>query len=261
MRPARLAPGGASLLRDEESSMRHARIGDDLVAYRLRRSRRRTIGFAIDVGGLSITAPHRVPLVEIDRAIADKQRWIARKLVEWREHARRRERAAVRWAQGGTLTLLGEPLSLAIRPGARVHVEREGGTLHVRIAGAVDSGAADPEALRHAVHAWLKIQARGVFGERLAEFTRRHGIAPAHWSLSSARTRWGSCSAAGAVRLNWRLVQFPLSIVDYVIAHELAHLQELNHGPRFWARVSELCPDWQAARRWLRHHPDDITMA
>jgi len=77
------------------------------------------------------------------------------------------------------------------------------------------------------------------------------------WSLSSARTRWGSCSADGSIRLNWRLVHFPLDIVDYVIAHELAHLRELNHGTRFWQIVGDLFPEYERARAWLRDFPED----
>ena len=73
-------------------------------------------------------------------------------------------------------------------------------------------------------------------------------------------TRWGSCTPDGAVRLNWRLVHFPLEIIDYVIAHELAHLRELNHGPRFWSTVGELFPDFDRARAWLRNFPDDMPL-
>ena len=244
-------------LRRADGETRQARIGHDLVAYRLRRSARRTIGFTIDAQGLSITAPHRVALPDIDRAIADKQHWIARKLVEWRERVERHRQRAVRWADGGTLLVLNETLTLSVRaPAGRARIERDAHRLQVWLA-----GEPTEEALRRAVQRWLQARAREVFGQRLAAFAQAHGVAPARWSLSSARTRWGSCSAAGAIRLNWRLVHFPLAIVDYVIAHELAHLAEMNHGPRFWQRVTELYPDWQAARGWLRANAHEITTA
>ena len=83
-------------------------------------------------------------------------------------------------------------------------------------------------------------------------------MAPKRWALSSARTRWGSCAADGSIRLNWRLMHFPVEIIDYVVAHELAHLREMNHGPRFWSAVGELFPDWKRAREWLRGFPDDV---
>jgi len=98
----------------------------------------------------------------------------------------------------------------------------------------------------------LKRQARSLFAERLAHFERQHACVPVRWSLTSARTRWGSCSPGGHVRLNWRLIHCPIPVIDYVIAHELAHLEELNHGPRFWARVEVLYPDWRRERKALR---------
>ena len=100
----------------------------------------------------------------------------------------------------------------------------------------------------------LKRQARTIFAERLEHFERVHACAPVGWSLTSARTRWGSCSPSGHVRLNWRLVRCPVPVIDYVIAHELAQLEELNHGPRFWARVEVLYPDWRRERKALREY-------
>jgi len=168
-------------------------------AYILKRSNRRTIGFRIDDRGLTVTAPERAPIVEIERALQAKSAWIERKLREWKERP----------------TVEGSP-----------------------------STAAEIRA--------LKRQAKTLLSERLAQFHQRHGCAPTRWSLSSARTRWGSCSASGHVRLNWRLVHLPIELVDYVIAHELAHLSELNHSPRFWQRVEALYPSWREHRAALR---------
>jgi len=77
-------------------------------------------------------------------------------------------------------------------------------------------------------------------------------VVPPPLSLSAARTRWGSCSTRSGIRLNWRLLHFPLPVIDYVVVHELAHLREMNHSPRFWAIVSGVCPNWQALRVELR---------
>ena len=71
--------------------------------------------------------------------------------------------------------------------------------------------------------------------------------------VRSQRSRWGSCSARGTISLNWRLIQAPDFVRDYIIYHELAHLREMNHSVRFWARVETLCPEWRAAERWLKH--------
>ena len=113
------------------------------------------------------------------------------------------------------------------------------------------TGAA-PGALRDAVQRWLKRQAREVFEARCVVYGERLGVQPTRLQLSSARTRWGSASADGSIRLNWRLVHFPLPMIDYVVVHELAHLREMNHSARFWSVVREALPDFEAARDALR---------
>lgn len=222
------------------------------VHYELRRSRRRTIGFAIDDRGLRVTAPRWVPLAEIERALQEKSRWILRKLAEWRTHQARRERVTVLWQHGATLRYLGDTLTLSVDADTR-GVTHDGPLLRVGLP--PQSG---DEQLKDRVQSWLQARAREVFAERIPLFAARLGRTPSRWALSSARTRWGSCTPDGAIRLNWRLVHFPLEIIDYVIAHELAHLRELNHGPRFWSTVGELFPDFDRARAWLRDLPDDM---
>jgi predicted metal-dependent hydrolase len=235
---------------------RVARLGEHAVEYELRRSRRRTIGFYVDDTGLRVTAPRWVSVSDIDAALADKERWILRKLVEWREHARRRERLAVRWEEGGTVAFLGTMLTMTIDVGPTRSVTRDGDLLRVGL-----PEAPDAEQLKGAVQAWLQAQARELFALRLPVYTARLGREPTRWRLSSARTRWGSCAPDGSIRLNWRLVHFPLEIVDYVVVHELAHLNEMNHGPRFWATVEALLPEFDAARRLLKDYPDDLSMS
>ena len=120
-------------------------------------------------------------------------------------------------------------------------------TLHV----ALGHGAGEAQ-LRDAVQCWLQRQARRIFEERCAIYAERLGVRMTRLALSSAQTRWGSASASGAIRLNWRLIHFSLSTIDYVVAHELAHLREMNHSPRFWDVVRSVLPDYEGARRALR---------
>ncbi|HWS75103.1 MAG TPA: SprT family zinc-dependent metalloprotease [Quisquiliibacterium sp.] len=229
---------------------RFARLRGDFVEYELRRSARRTIGFTIDERGLTVTAPRSVAQTQIDAALGERADWVLRKLQEWREHAARQDRLAVRWEHGGALPYLGETLVLRVEHGRRSAPRREGCELRIGLA-----TQASAQHIRDSAQGWLKAQARALFAERLEHHAARHGTAPRRWALSSARTRWGSCSADGSIRLNWRLVHFPPDIVDYVICHELAHLREMNHGPRFWRLVGEMYPDYERARKWLRTHP------
>lgn len=247
--PAPPTTGSAPPARTD--GLRSACLNGHAISWELRRARRRTIGFMIDERGLRVSAPRWVTLAEIDRAISDKADWILRKLVEWREHAARRERLVPRWEDGAPIRLLGRTLTLRLDADGR-GVEAVGDELRIGL-----PAGASIEQIKDRVQSWLQQRARATFGERIPLFASRLGRAPTRWALSSARTRWGSCTPDGAIRLNWRLIHFPLEIVDYVIAHEMAHLREMNHGPRFWSTVGELFPDFERARSWLRQFPDD----
>lgn len=222
------------------------------VRWELVRSRRKTIGFQIDARGLRVSAPRWVPLWEVERALQEKADWILRKLAEWQTHEQRRQALTPRWEHLTPIRLLGETLTLTIDPGTR-GIVRDGQVLRVGL-----PREAPGEHVQEFVQRWLREQARALFAERIPVFSARLGRAPARWTLSSARTRWGSCGPDGSVRLNWRLIHFPGEVIDYVIAHELAHLVELNHSPRFWSLVGELFPDYERVRGVLRHHYDDI---
>src|SRR6266705_338071 len=122
----------------------------------------------------------------------------------------------------------------------------------VRVSGAqLEVGLADGAGLRERVLAWIREQALAFFRERVAALTRPLGLAVSGVGLSNAQTQWGSCSEGGRVLINWRLMLLPPHVIDYVIAHEIAHRRELNHSERFWDIVAALYPDYRAARRAL----------
>jgi predicted metal-dependent hydrolase len=111
---------------------------------------------------------------------------------------------------------------------------------------------ASPEQIRDMVQAWLMRQARRIFLERLDHFAPVLGVQWKKMSLSNAGTRWGSASLDGSIRLNWRLVHFRMSVVDYVVVHELSHLRVMDHSPRFWDTVRSVVPDYAALRQQLK---------
>jgi predicted metal-dependent hydrolase len=247
----------ASTAAPSSGSGRRILLGGQWVDYALVRVRRRSIGFLIDDQGLRVSAPKWVTLGQIESALQDKSSWILRKIVEWREHAKRQERLSVRWEDGGLIAHLGRPLTLRSDPLVRgVQLDPHSDTLRVGLP--PQAGATQ---LRDAVQAWMQSQARILFDTRLKHWTPRLGVHPSRWQLSSARTRWGSCTAQGAIRLNWRLIHFPLDIIDYVIVHELAHLKEMNHSPRFWATVQSVLPEFDQIRRQLKDFPDDLHLS
>ncbi len=227
------------------------------VGYELRRARRRSIGFVIGAEGLAVSAPRWVSVAEIEQALQQKSRWILAKLQQQRERAGRLQAARVDWRDGVSLPYLGRPLTVRLDPLARGAVLREepagldgivARSLHLGL----PAGAA-PAQIRDAVQSWLQRQARKLFEERCAAFAPRLGVRIQRLSLSSASTRWGSASASGAIRLNWRLVHFGLPVIDYVVTHELSHLREMNHSAAFWEVVRSVMPDFEAARGALRH--------
>jgi hypothetical protein len=206
-------------------------LGGRLVEYRFARRRRRTIGISIDGEGVRVAAPLRAPWREIEGFLRAKQRWIVAKLDEWSSAPRP---AVLRVESGERLPLLGEMVELHVRPGP---AQRHGGILGV-------SGSKP-------LLAWLKATALEVLRPRAAHYAARVERPAPRVALSNARTQWGVCNEDGSIRLSWRLVHLEPALADYVVAHEVAHLVELNHSRRFWTLVSALYPDWRAARERL----------
>ncbi|MBS0444731.1 MAG: M48 family metallopeptidase [Proteobacteria bacterium] len=235
---------------------REMRLDGHVVAYAFRRARRRSIGFVVGTDGLAVSAPRWVSIGDVESALADKAGWILRKLGEQQERARRLAAAKVDWRDGTSIPFLGEPVIIVLDPRAAGAVLNSDAsalpgvprlTLHVGL-----PHTAEPVQIRDAVQSWLQRQARRVFDERCRIYAERIGVRFRRLGLSSAQTRWGSASADGTIRLHWRLVHFALPTIDYVVAHELAHLREMNHSPRFWDVVRSVLPDYETARSTLR---------
>ncbi|WP_310384751.1 SprT family zinc-dependent metalloprotease [Roseateles sp.] len=223
-------------------------LGGHPVAYELRRARRRSIGFVVGREGLRVSAPRWLPQADIERALLQKADWILRKLLEQTERARRVDAARIEWRDGGMLKFLGQPVWLRLDPGfSGVRLDESGSLILLGL-----PLSATETQVRDAVQAWLKRRARSVFEPRCQQFAQALGVQMKQLRLSSAQTRWGSASSDGSIRLNWRLIHFAPDIIDYVVAHELAHLREMNHSPRFWAVVASVLPDYQVARGHLR---------
>lgn len=223
----------------------HLALDGALVSYTIKRSaRRRTISILVDEDGLRVGAPWHAPQSAIERLLHKHSAWVLRKVEEW--NARRA--APRRWSDGETLMLLGERLTLRLTEPAT------GGLLHLQGSELIVplSGAA-PRSIARAVQDWLCTEALDRFRERVEHYRLLAGIAVSpEVRLSAARTRWGSCHANGRILLNWRLVQMPLRLIDYVVAHEVAHLLEMNHSRRFWRAVAGMVPDYAARRSALR---------
>ena len=198
----------------------------------VRRRGRRGVGFKVDANGLTVNAPATMPLARIESLVRSSERWVLRKIAEWRT----RRVAPIEWQDGTALPYLGRELVLSIAQGPRAAVQLGDGVLLATLRNPA------PEAVHRAVVAWYKRAALAHLAGRTFTLARIAGLTPPRVMISPALSRWGSCNARREIRLAWRLVKARTALIDYVICHELAHLRHMNHSPAFWAEVERQCP-------------------
>jgi predicted metal-dependent hydrolase len=209
------------------------------IHYRVRRSpRARRVRVTVDATrGVEVVLPSRAPEREAAAAIRELRPWIERRVAELTRVN------AVLAARGGTVPYLGEPLALITEPG-RARVHRRGPALLV------------PDGVQRgpALERWYRNAARKEITARLDRACALAGSSYSRLTIRGQRTRWASCSGDGAMSFNWRLLLAPEPVLDYVVWHEVCHLEALDHSPRFWALVASRCPDYRQHVRWLRRH-------
>ena len=236
---------------------RTVRLGACDVAYEFKRGKRRTIGLSVSTDGLSVSAPRWTPVGEVEALLHDKSAWVLEKLQSARQRAGEMAQARIHWADGVEFDYLGERMRLQLDPthaftqvGAVFEPAAEAGGMATLRLGL--SQNAQEAQIRDAAQAWLMKRAKALFTERLDHFAPQLGVRYSKLRLSSAGTRWGSASADGSIRLNWRLIHLKLDMIDYVVVHELSHLHHMDHSPQFWDVVARVLPDHAQRRRALR---------
>ena len=223
------------------------------VAYTLKRCRRRTIGMKIDSDGLTVRIPSRESLRWVESVLRDKAHWIVKKLDEWEN----KKSSQLAWEEESVFPLLGEPWRLAatatgvMRMTQATQATLKGGVEERQLKLPLPS-ALTARQIEEIVMEWYRDQALTCFSERIAYYADKLGVTRPQLRLSRAKTLWGSCNSRGVVHLHWRLIQMPLNLVDYVVAHELSHLIEMNHSPAFWQTVGRVYPDYVTARKQLK---------
>ena len=216
----------------------------EAIPYQLERRSRKTVGLKINPNGLIVHAPTRLSQKELERMLLSKADWIVKKLEAQQEN----QLEKFIWKNGASLLLLGNAIELSVRldPVNRA-LEYEPGRISVAL-----PTPNDQTSIARKVLQWYKKQALADFKRRIALLAAKLGVEIPPLLLSSARSRWGSCNSRGEVRLNWRLLQAPPHIINYVVAHELAHLKEMNHSAKFWATVERIYPDYKTAEKELK---------
>jgi hypothetical protein len=218
--------------------------------YTIRRSdRARRLRIVVAPTGVEVVLPRRMALRHAEEFVAEKSRWIERTLRQYRDA----EAALppVRLEDGGEIPFLGRtfPIRINVEPErTRPGVARRGAALHV---GVMEPGE---EAIRDALTRWYKRQARIEIAGRLDWATLRAGTSYTKLQIRDPSSRWASCSSSGAMSFSWRLLLAPEQVLDYVVEHEVAHLDVMDHSKRFWRLVEQRCPDYREHERWLRSY-------
>ena len=207
------------------------------------RSKRRTIALIVERdGSLTVRAPKRTPVAEIDSFIQEKSNWIIRTREKVKAIAEIPER---KYEDGEKFLFLGNEYELKLAKPQRPALKFNNG---------FSLGSTSQKRAEQVFIRWYKAQAFAVISERTKILSEQYGFKPKQVKISSARTRWGSCSPDGTLNFTWRLVMAPLDVIDYVVIHELVHLRVKNHSGKFWMSVETIYPDYKNQRKWLREN-------
>jgi len=215
---------------------------------RLIRSQRKTIAILVQNDGkVVVRAPLFVSETRIQKFVDLKKDWITTQ----QKKAYSRRGPLHQFKEGELFLFLGREIPLKL-------IESEDGTLTLGKSFLLNrsvTGKAEQVFTR-----WYQTQARQIFTKRVNFFARKFGFSHGRIRLSSARTRWGSCSSKGTLSFTWRLVMAPADVIDYVIIHELVHLEIQNHSRAFWQRVGEILPEYKEKRKWLKNNGIKLTL-
>ncbi|HLI12749.1 MAG TPA: SprT family zinc-dependent metalloprotease [Alphaproteobacteria bacterium] len=229
-------------------------LGKTAIPYRVKRSprRKRTIALIIEPGSdLTILAPATAELSRIEAVARRRTGWILRKLADIRERAHSQH--SHEFVDGESLTYLGRQYRLRVSHAGtgKPSCKLRGGWLEVVVPASVPMRDRQ-RTVAQAVQSWYRARARSRLMTRTKIWSERLGIAFGQLLITSPAKRWGSCDAANNIRINWRIMMAPLSLIDYVVAHELCHVKHRNHSDEFWRLLASVMPDCERRRAALR---------
>jgi len=245
----------SSVLALQSSGAPRSVCGLTSVPYKIRRSvRARHARLIVDAAGVELVLPERMRVEDVEEWVESRRPWVERTLRRYEQAASELPPIALR--DGGSVPYLGEPLELRVLVESgrkRVHVKRENDVLTAKIG---RSGE-----LEHALENWYRARAFEEIGPRLDAAVARAGRNYERLQIRAQKSRWGSCSSTGTLCFNWRLLMAPPGVLDYVVEHEVAHLDAPDHSTRFWAIVDERCPQRREHERWLKRYGSALHLA
>jgi predicted metal-dependent hydrolase len=216
---------------------------------KLIRSKRRTIALIIERdGSFTVRAPMRAPHTAIETFIQQKEDWITRTREKMKSARPILEK---QYANGEKFLFLGSAFDLKL-VGFQKPLLRFDNGFSLRQSAQVKG--------EQVFTRWYKERALEVISGRVKQYSEQYNFAPKQVKISSAKTRWGSCSSSGTLNFTWRLVMAPLDVIDYVVVHELAHLRVKNHSSKFWKVVESIYPEHKKQRKWLRENGEKLSL-
>lgn len=239
---------------EHDNSRSRVQFGRTTIDYAIERSpKRRTVGVAVEatkgVVGVLVIAPRGVAVERLDHIVKAKGAWIVNQL---RRAAELEPACTKELVSGESFAYLGRNHRLRIVEDVESKPAKlERGWLVVPVAGAL-AGAERLAVIEQAIHEWYVARASARLDERAGQWARLAGVELAGVRVRDQRERWGSCDSGGLLRFNWRIIQAPLRLVDYVVAHEVVHVLHHDHGRAFWAKLAALMPDYERRKDELR---------
>jgi predicted metal-dependent hydrolase len=210
--------------------------------YTLIRSRRKTMAIHITKEAeVEVRAPNNMTKAEIERFIKEKQKWINKHINE-RQHTNE-QKQAFRLQYGDTVLLQGKAYPIAAKPGNRIGFDGREFYMPPDL---------PSNQIKYAVIQIYKLTAKRIITNKVLEYSKRMSLIPTAVRITSAKTRWGSCSGRNRINFSWYLCMADDDVIDYVVVHELAHIKEHNHSPRFWAIVEDVLPDYKERQGKLK---------
>jgi hypothetical protein len=223
------------------------------IGYRLKQSQR-TRGIRLEIRsetGLTVVVPRKYTRQQVIDMLRQKEGWILKHLPA--SKAVQMPLFTPEAGHGDRLFFMGRPIEIAINPRESVS---SSAVLHGNKL-LVSTGARNL-AMPKILEKWYRQQAANIFKQKADSFKEIMGLRYNTIFIRGQKTRWGSCSPAGNLTLNWKLLMAPEDIIDYVVIHELAHLKHMNHSKKFWTMVDQYCPNWKKQRRWLVLHENEL---
>ena len=212
-----------------------------MIKYTLKRSNRKNVTIYIRNGEVEVRAPLKIPQKDIDKIVASKQKWIEDRLVISKEQHERRENFSL--AYGDEITYMGRRYPIAAKPGDRVGFDEKCFYMPPGL---------PSDHIKHACVQIYRMLAKRTLTNKVIDFAKKMSVSPTAVRITGAKTRWGSCSSKKSLNFSWRLMMADDDVIDYLVVHELAHITEMNHSPRFWAIVASELPDYRDRENKLK---------